>query len=142
MVVIKAKVSKRTIDKICEVEKKLGLGMGPVDDIISKMADIILRWNRERTLKDLEKDCTELKKVATMIYKEAKEEWQLRYNPPIEKIKNSLSYRHTIPEYLFDKAISYLIQVNFIQIDVMDIGVERIAKPIKLNEWSEDDYIQ
>lgn len=138
MVVIKVKVTQRTIDKICEVEKKLDLRIGPVDELISKMADIILRWNRERTLKDLKKDYTDLRTIAAIIYKETKEEWQLRYNPPIEKIKSNISYPYSIPEDLFDKAISYLIQEGFIQIDVRDIGVERIAKPIKLNEWSED----
>ena len=140
MVEIKAGISMRILDKICKVEKKLDLGSGSVDDIISKMVDILLKWNRERTLKDLEKDYTELRKVAAITYMETKEEWQLRYNPPIEKIKSNISYRHNIPEYLFDKAISYLIQEDFIQIDVRDIGVERIAKPIKLNEWSEGYY--
>ena len=48
MVVIKVIVSKSTINKICEVEKKLNLRIGPVDELISTMADIILRWNRER----------------------------------------------------------------------------------------------
>ena len=139
MVEVKAKISMRTLDKICEVEKKLDLGMGSVDDIISTMVDLLLKWNRERTLKDLERDYTELKKVAAIIYKETKEEWQLRRNPPLEKIKNNINYQNTIPDYLFNKALSYLIQGDFIQIDVKDIGVERIAKPIKLNEWSEDD---
>ena len=142
MVIIKVKVSKSTLNKICEVEKKLDLRIGPVDELISTMADIILQWNRERTLKDLKKDYTELRKVAAIIYKETNEEWLLRYNPPIEKIKSNISYRHNIPEYLFDKAISYLIQEDFIQIDVRDIGVERIAKPIKLDEWSEGYYKQ
>lgn len=140
MVEIKAEISTRTLDKICEVEKKLDLGSGSVDDIISKMVDLLLKWNRERTLKDLEKDYTELRKVAAIIYKETQDEWQLRYNPPIEKIKSNISYRHNIPKYLFDKAISYLIQADFIQIDVKDIGVERIAKPIRLNECYEDYY--
>jgi len=140
MVVIKIRVSKTTIEKICEVEKKLDLRIVSVDELISTMTDILLRWNRERTLKDLEKDYMGLRKVAAIIYKETKEEWQLRYNPPIEKIKSNISYRYHIPKYLFNKAISYLIQGDFIQIDVKDIGVERIAKPIKLNNRSKDDY--
>ena len=104
------------------------------------MADILLRWNRERTIKDLERDYTELRKVAAIIYKEAKEEWQLNYNPPIGKIEANIIYQYKIPEYLFDKAISYLIQGDFVQIDIIDIGVERISEPIKLNELSEEIY--
>lgn len=140
MVEIRVKVSKRTIDKICEVENKLDLRGGPIDDIIRAMADILLRWNRERTLKDFERDYAELRKVTAIIYKETKEEWQLNYNPPIEKIKTNIIYQYKIPEYLFDKAISYLIQGDFIQIDNIDIGVERIFEPIKLNELSEEIY--
>jgi len=50
------------------------------------------------------------------------------------------SHRGHIPEYMFDKAISYLIKGDFVQIDIIDIGVERISEHIKLNELSEENY--
>lgn len=100
MVEIKAGISMRTLDKICEVEKKLDLGSGSVDDIISKMVDILLKWNRERTLKDLKKDYTELGKVAAIIYKEKKHSSIfVRFNPPCI-LETPLRYRNLHISYL------------------------------------------
>ena len=44
MVEIRVKVSKRTIDKICEVENKLDLRGGPIDDIIIGLSKGEIKW--------------------------------------------------------------------------------------------------
>jgi hypothetical protein len=117
-------LSEETLKKIFLVEKTFHLSGEITEIIIRKMADLLLDIKKESIN-------NEIKQTAKIILKEVAEYWKADLKPPpVAQIKYNLENQNRYSSVLFDKAISYLIYEELIELDVSDRGVERIARPI------------
>jgi hypothetical protein len=88
------------------------------------MAYLLLAIKKERIN-------NEIKKTAQVILQDVEEYWVADFKPPpIVQIKFNLEKYHGFSPFLFEEAISYLINEGLIELDVSDMGVERIAQPL------------
>ena len=120
-------LSNETIEKLAYVKKKFNLRGEITDTIIKAVANLLLEFKKEilnETIRD----------TAQRILEEVEEYWEAEPRaPPKSQIQANIESHHNTSAFVFEEALRYLINAEKIEIDITDIGVERITKPLRSN---------